>query len=346
MTDGEPTGVDLTALVAWMDGRSLGRGPLTDVHRLAGGTQNILLHFVRDERPYVLRRPPVNKRRNSDETMRREARVLAALHGTAVPHPTLIERCDDIDVLGAAFYLMEPVDGYNPTTGLPPAIVEDEQLQHRLGMTLVDGIAELSKIDVSSPELATLGRRDGWLERQVQRWYSQLESYSQIEGYPGPSLPHVESVAEWLDRHRPVAWTPGLLHGDYHFANVMISHDGPVLAAIVDWELSTVGDPLLDLGHLLATWPANQLADSPMNALNLPGLPTTGEIIDRYLSVSGRDRADVTWYTVLACYRLAIIIEGSHARAFAGHTSRATGEQLSRMAHSLFEQAHHLIGES
>lgn len=344
MINGDPTGVDLEALVGWMDQQGLGTGPLSDVRQLAGGTQNVLLHLVRDGRPYVLRRPPVNKRRNSDETMRREARVLAALHGTPVPHPTLIARCEEVDVLGAAFYLMEPVDGYNPTTGLPPDIADDEQLQRRLGLALVDGIAELSKIDVSTPELATLGRRDGWLERQVQRWYSQLESYRQIEAYPGPALPHVDSVAAWLESHRPREWSPGLLHGDYHFANVMISHRGPELAAIVDWELTTVGDPLLDLGHLVATWPTNQVADSPMNALNLPGLPTPADLVDRYLSISGRDDADVTWFTVLACYRLGIIIEGSHARAFAGLTSRETGEQLNRMAHSLFEQAHALTG--
>jgi aminoglycoside phosphotransferase (APT) family kinase protein len=336
--------VDLLTLAGWMDGQGLGTGPLHDVDLLAGGTQNILLRFTRSGRNYVLRRPPLNKRANSDETMRREARVLAALAGSAVPRPGLIARCDGTDVLGAAFYLMEPVDGYNPTTWQPTALLTDLGWQRRLGFAMVEGIAALSTVDVDTPALADFGRREGWLERQPARWRKQLDSYADIPGYPGPALPHVDAVAGWLERHRPASWVPGLLHGDCHFANVMLRHDGPELAALVDWELTTIGDPLLDLGHLLAMWPTNQPDESPMAPLNLPGLPTEDEIVAHYAAAGGRDIADLPWYRVLACYRLGIILEGSNARACAGLATREVGDRLGRAAHALFSQAHELTG--
>ena len=337
------TGVDRAALTAWMDREGLGDGPLSGLDHLAGGTQNILVRFTRGDRDYVLRRPPTRKRANSDETMRREARVLGALRGTTVPCPTLIAHCDDTEVLGAAFYLMAPVDGFTPTNGLPADVVGDNEQQHRLGLSLVEGIAELSRVDVSTPALAGFGRREGWLERQVDRWRSQLDGYAQIPGYQVGSLPHVDPIAGWLRRHRPAQSTAGLLHGDYHFANVMVRHDAPELAAIVDWELSTIGDPLLDLGHLLATWPTLQPPESTLGALNLPGLPAESELVEHYARVSGRDVSHLSWFTVLACFRLAILLEGSRARAMAGDMPQETGRRLGEMARSLLQRARDLI---
>ncbi|MDQ3106906.1 MAG: phosphotransferase family protein, partial [Actinomycetota bacterium] len=242
-----------------MDDQGLGSGtPVVDVERITGGTQNVLLRFRRADRSYVFRRPPPHKRANSDETMRREARVLQALAGTDVPHPALIAECGDVEVLGAAFYLMEPVDGVNPTLGLPEAHRADPSLQHEMGLSMADAIAALGRVDVDAVGLTGLGRPDGWLERQVERWRSHLASYAAVEGYEGPGddIPDVERVAHWLEAHRPASWTPGLIHGDFHFANVLVRHDVGALAAVVDWELATIGDPLLDLGHLLATWPS------------------------------------------------------------------------------------------
>jgi aminoglycoside phosphotransferase (APT) family kinase protein len=245
-------GVDLDALRAWMDGEGLGEGPLEDVEQLAGGNQNVLVRFERAGRAYVLRRPPLHKRANSDETMRREARVLAALAGSDVPHPGLIASCGDVDVLGAAFYLMEPIDGFNPASGLPEPHRSDAAMRRELGFGMVDGIAALARVDHVAVGLGDFGKPDGWLERQVGRWRSQLDSYAEHEGYPGPDIPGVDRVSAWLDDHRPDGWRPGIIHGDFHLANVLVRPDAPELAAIVDWELCTIGDPLLDLGHLLA----------------------------------------------------------------------------------------------
>lgn len=323
-----------------MDGRSLGTGPLTDVTVLTGGTQNILLRFDRSGRSYVLRRPPSHKRRNSDETMRREARVLAALAGTDVPHPGLIAAEPDIEVLGAAFYLMEPIDGFNPADGLPDPHRSDPTMRHAMGLSMAGAAAALSRVDHEAVGLGDLGRPDGWLERQVDRWRSQLTGYDDFDGYPGPDIPGVDMVAAWLDAHRPASWTPGIIHGDLHFANVLVRHDGPELAAVVDWELCTIGDPLLDLGHLLATWPGGDDGHGPgAVGAGITDLPGKEELVAHYASTSGRNVEDVDWYHVLAAYRLGIILEGTHARAFAGKAPKEIGDLLHATTVGLFERA-------
>ncbi|MEZ5220490.1 MAG: phosphotransferase family protein [Ilumatobacteraceae bacterium] len=335
-------GVDLDVLRAWMDARHLGDGDLTGLELIAGGTQNVLLRFTRADRTYVLRRPPVHKRANSDETMRREARVLAAIADTPVPHPGLIAAEPDPDVLGAAFYLMEPIDGFNARLGLPEGPYRtDPHWQHEMGLSMADAIAALGSVDHVAVGLGDLGKWDGWAERQVGRWRKQLDSYGELPGYPGPDIPGVDEVGAWLDRHRPTDTRPGLIHGDFHFANVLMRFDEPRLAAIVDWELVTVGDPLLDLGHLLATWPT--AGDGHMS-LEAAALPTTDEVIARYGAQVDRPLDDVTWFHVLACYRLGLILEGTHARACAGQAPKEIGDQLHAHTVSLLTQALGLIG--
>lgn len=324
-----------------MDVRHLGAGPLGDVELLVGGTQNVLLRFTRAERGYVLRRPPLHKRANSDETMRREARVLAALAGSAVPHPGLIAAEPDVDVLGAAFYLMDAIGGVNPTLGLPEPLASSPDRQRRMGLAMPDALAALAAIDVAHTGIGDLGRADGWLERQVPRWRSQLESYGQLEGYPGPEIGDVAEVAAWLDAHRPQRMRATLIHGDFHFANVLVDPATGELAAVVDWELATIGHPLLDLGHLLATWPA---AESGVAELDTAYLPSVDEVIDRYAVASGgADLADLTWFRVLACYRLGIILEGTNARAAAGLAQVEVGDRLHEITVRLFHLASELI---
>ncbi|MAG29957.1 MAG: phosphotransferase family protein [Deltaproteobacteria bacterium] len=334
----EIEGLDLDLLDAWMDDQGLAPGEIGVVDRLTGGTQNILFHFERGGRHYVFRRPPIHKRANSDETMRREARVLAALKGSNVPHPSLIAACPDEALIGAAFYLMEPVDGFNATAGLPELHEGDRDVRRGMGFAMVEGIAALSAVDYLGVGLEGFGRPEGYLERQVSRWRHQLESYSELEGYPGPEIPGLDRVAEWLEANRPEGSAPGILHGDYHLGNVMFSYEGSELAAIVDWELATVGDPLLDLGALVAGWPDAGEGFAPLGG-GLPDLPSADELVEHYRQRSSRSTDAIDWYVVLACYRLGILLEGTHARACAGRADRQVGDLLHATTVSLFERA-------
>jgi len=334
--------VDIESLAAWMTAEGLGAGVIERVVPLAGGTQNILLRFSRDGRDYVLRRPPQHPRPNSNETMRREARVLHALAGSEVPHPALIAACGDESVLGAAFYLMEPVDGFTPVGTLPEPHASSASMQHAMGLALVDGIAALGAVDHRAVGLADFGKPDNFLARQVDRWRGQLAGYAEFPEWPGPgSLPAVDRVGRWLERHRPEAFTPGIMHGDYHLANVMVRHDGPGLAAIIDWELATIGDPLLDLGWLLATWPEGS-SESTVSVAPWIGFPTAAELVSRYAARSGRDLSAVGWYHVLACYKLGILLEGTYARACAGKAPKDVGDRLHGRAVALLERADRL----
>ncbi len=341
-----PDGVDSEALTVWMDEQGLGAGPLENIEPLGGGTQNILLKFERAGRRYVLRRPPVHKRKNSDETMRREARVLGALAGSDVPHPDLIAACPETDVIGAAFYLMEPVDGFNPSTGLPEPHRSDPGLRHRMGLEMADAIAALARVDHEAVGLADFGRPDGYLERQVERWRSQLDSYSELDGYGGPEIPGVDEVASWLEDHRPEMSSPGVIHGDFPLANVLFSHSGAEMTAMVDWELSTIGDPLVDLGQLLATWADPDDEHTLFQVEPWEGFPTPEELVARYAEGSDRNLSAVTWYEVLACYRLGIILEGTHARAAAGKAPEEVGDLLHAVTLALFARATRRIGQS
>ncbi|MFI8747558.1 phosphotransferase family protein [Pseudomonas sp. NPDC077186] len=342
MSDAWKQLVDVDRITAWMDERGLEQGPIEEASPLTGGTQNLLLHFRRGQRYFVLRRPPQHPRLDGTATMQREARVLAALAGTRVPHARLIASCDDKGVLGAGFYLMEPVDGFTPTGLLPAAYVEHASYRQRIGPAMAKGIAELAAVDHVAVGLADFGKLDGYLERQVGRWRSQLEGYRDYPGWPGmASIPGVESVGSWLEANRPAHFQPGIVHGDYHLGNVMFQHERPELAAIIDWELATIGDPLIDLGWLIATWP-----DESGNGI-VPKLEASpwdhfvraDELIECYAQTSQRDLSNLRWYTVLASYKLGILLEGSHARACAGKAPMDVGLSLHTATLRLFERA-------
>jgi aminoglycoside phosphotransferase (APT) family kinase protein len=331
------TPVDIARLTEWMDAHDVGNGALHDVALIGGGTQNILMSFTRGGQRFVLRRPPLHKRANSDETMRREARVLTALASTGVPHPLLVAHCPDVEPLGAAFYLMEEVVGFSPWDGLPETYRNDRSMQLGLGFAMVDALIALAQVDVESAGLADLGRGESWLERQVPRWSAQLRSYAEIDGQRGPRLPHVDVVTRWLSEHVPAEGRVGLVHGDFHFGNVLVDPDQPRVVALVDWELATVGDPLLDLGQLLATWPVPGTVYRAR--LDAPGLPTVDDVVARYVAATGRGSRDVHWFHTFACFRLGVLLEGTHARAGAGHAPRSVGETLHTRAVGLLQQA-------
>ncbi len=338
-------GIDFDRLADWMDAEGLDRGPIERVTPLTGGTQNQVIRFSKGARDFVLRCPPPSPRRESNMTMRREARVLAALANTSVPHPGLIAACSDEAMLGMAFYLMEPIDGFNPVNGLPTLHAGDPAIRRAMGLAFVDGAAALSRVDYQAVGLGDFGKPDGFLERQTSRWRIQLEGYAGHDGWPGPGeLPGVSTVVDYLEANRPTDFRPAIIHGDYLLGNVMFRNDGAELAAIIDWELATIGDPLIDLGWLLATWRGVPPEDLPVLAVEpWDGFPTPDELIARYAEQSGRDVAAIDWYFVLACYKLGIILEGTVARACAGRDPIDQGRRLHQTAITLFRRALHRI---
>ncbi len=337
------TDFDFDTLASWMDGQELGTGPIESVEHLSGGTQNILIRFVRSGRTYLLRRPPRHKRPNSDETMRREAKVLAALDGSDVPHPRLIAACPDQGVLGASFYLMEAIDGFNPFDRIPDVFASNGSAHRTFGMGLAAAAAAIADLDVLSIGLADLGAGDTWLERQVPQWQNQLRSYESVSGYKALDLGPHEEVGEWLLMRQPTSGRVGLIHGDFHAANTIVDPTTGSIKAVVDWELVTLGDPFIDIATLLVSWPDTSLPVPNSIRKPLSGLPHRSELIDEYARRTGFDMSDFLWFQVLACYRVAVILDGTHARALDGRAGSSVAAALHGAAKLLISQAQQLI---
>ncbi len=308
--------IDFDRLAAWMDENGLpGKGEPIEPTFLSGGSQNEIYDIRRGDEHAVIRIPPPTAPANRDEGILREWRIIEALEGTEVPHTPALAMCDDESVLGRTFYLMGLVDGWSPMderSGWPPPFDTDLDARAGLAYQLVEGIALLSKVDWRAKGLEGLGHPDGFHERQVDRWTAFLERIK------GRELPGFDVAAAWLRTHRPIDYVPGIMHGDYQFANVMYRDGAPArLAAIVDWEMGTVGDPKLDLGWVVQSWPedtgAPQAAES--SYVDLTGMPSRSELLEHYARVSGRQVDDIDYYVILAKWKLAVVLEQGFQRA-------------------------------
>jgi len=309
--------VDIPALSAWMDARDLpGSGEPMETSFISGGSSNEIFEIRRGAHRMALRRPPRVVPEGRNETMLREYRVLEALNGTDVPHPEAIAACDDPSVIGAAFYLMGHVDGWSPMSyqrQWPPPFDTDLDARAGLGIQLVDGIARLARVDWRSRGLEGFGKPDGFLERQVDRWLAHLQKNNCRD------LPGTAETAAWLRDHIPSTYEPGIIHGDYQFANVMFAHGAPArLAAIVDWEMTTIGDPLLDLGWVTNSWPREGEDAEGRGYVDMVGMPSHAALLAHYEEVSGRSTADIDYYEILARFKLAIVLEAQYARYKSG----------------------------
>lgn len=324
------------SLARWLRQAGIGSS-VADVEPLTGGSQNIVLRLCVDGQPMVLRRPPEHPRPTSDNTMRREIAALTTLAGTAVPHPEFIAGCEDLDVLGVVFYLMEAVDGFNPGNETAEAYIRDPHMRHRVGLSYAAGLARLGAAPWQGRPLAAIKRPGSFLARQVPQFMRLLESYRH-ERYAPESFPSVRVLADWLDANRPPDAEPAIMHGDCHLNNVLLRRDVPELAAFIDWEMCTVGDPLLDLGWMLVCWPADPNPIDAGSALaGLGGLATRAELLEAYLDAGGRPTTRLEWYLAMACFKLAIVIEGTWSRYLAGQASAEAGERLHVSAQNLIE---------
>jgi aminoglycoside phosphotransferase (APT) family kinase protein len=330
----------LSRLTQWMDSAGLpGSGEPTDAKFLSGGTQNVIYLITRGEHRSVIRFPPPGAPADRDKGILREWRIIEALDGTEVPHTKAIGVCSDESVLGRPFYVMGFVDGWSPMDTLdrwPEPFNSDHSLRAGLSYQLAEGIALLSKVDWQAKGLQDLGRPDGFHERQVARWtgfFDRIKSRD-IEG--------MDEATEWLRHHAPLDFIPGLMHGDYQFANVMYRHGGPAqLAALVDWEMGTVGDPKLDLAWMVQGWPEDPCAPeaSDTGYVDMRYMPTRDQVVAHYAEVSGRQVDDLDYYLILAKWKLAIVLEQGFQRAGDDVKLQAFGPVVTDLMHSAAELA-------
>ncbi|MFE2416721.1 phosphotransferase family protein [Streptomyces hokutonensis] len=302
---------DTESLARWLDDQGIAPGETVETSYISGGTSNDIYGIRRGEESMVLRKPPEKAPPGRNETMLREYRVLKALNGTDVPHPEAIAVCDDTSVLGSCFYLMTHVDGWSPMNsgGWPEPFLSDLSLRPGLAYQLVEGIAKLGNVDWRAQGLEGFGRPDGFHDRQVDRWLAHLAKFRFRE------IPGLEKAAAWLREHRPAHWTPGIIHGDYQFANVMFRHGAPAeLAALVDFEMATVGDPLLDLGWVIMGWPDADEDRTQKGYVDYTGMPDRADLLEHYAKVSGRDVGEIDYYVILARFKMAVVLEGGYAR--------------------------------
>ena len=316
--------VDPEALTSYLKRQfpELTGGPVTLERHMAGHSNETF--FIRfGDRQWVLRRPPRGAFLPTAHDVGREHRVLSALNGTGVRAPGPVLFCDDTSVIGAPFYLMERIEGSVIRDELPEPFASDESARRALGDELVDALVELHAVDWRKVGLEGFGKPSGYLERQVRRWSGQLELTEPLTR----TVPELHHVTRWLQENlaRVPDAAPTIVHGDYKMDNVMYAPGAPArLVAILDWEMSTIGDPLADLGWMVSFW---REPDDPVaidlegkGPTRLPGFQRRDDLIARYEERSGRAVGDLTFHIVLAVWKLAILLDGSYARHLAGLT--------------------------
>jgi aminoglycoside phosphotransferase (APT) family kinase protein len=310
-------GIDREGVTAWMAAAIPEAQPPFDFDLIAGGRSN-LTYRVTDSagHTFALRRPPVSHVLPTAHDMKREYTVISALGGTGVPVPRTLGLCTDDAVNGAPFYVMSFVEGH---------IVRDERTASGLteaargeaGRSLVDTLAKLHSVDIDSIGLGDFARRDGYIARQLKRWHTQF-AQSTLDGQPGPAV--IDRVYELLSARMPEQQGVAIVHGDYRLDNTVLDDEGRV-AAILDWEICTLGDPLADLGLLLVYWSEPDDGDQALLGVaptTLPGFARRADLLSRYAADSGRDVSAIAYYRAFGLWKLACILQGVHVRYAGG----------------------------
>ena len=304
----------LDVVEGFLDAHGIGTGPIT-AERVGDGHSNVTFRVTRDGADVVLRRGPRPPLPRSAHDMVREARIQQALAGQGVPVPRILAVCDDEALLGVPFYVMGHLDG-DVITDEEPQRIQTPQARRAVAMNMVDTLVSLHRVDASSPPVSDIGRPSGYLDRQVATFRRLWDVNTQR------SVPDVVHLADLLAADVPRTQRHAVVHGDYRLGNLMITGSGePEVKAILDWEMATLGDPLADVGYLLANYSE---AGSPASALDLSpvtrrdGYPAAAELAERYADASGLDLSDLGWYRALAYWKSAVFCEAMYTRYLAG----------------------------
>jgi aminoglycoside phosphotransferase (APT) family kinase protein len=332
-----PEGIDRAGVEAWFGEHIPSAEPPLTFERISGGHSN-LTYGVRDAAGtrWALRRPPLGKRLGSAHDMGREHRVVSALAATPVPVAPIAGFCEDESVNEAPFYVMEFVEG-PILRGLAEAeVFPDEGDRHAIGERVVDTLADIHVVDPDAVGLGELGRKEDYVARQLRRWQGQWEKSKTRE------LPAIDAVHERLAARIPEQGPATIVHGDYRLDNMILTPEGEV-AAVVDWELCTLGDPLADVGLLMVYWPeaGEELVALGQPATLAPGFPKREELKARYAERSGRDLSQLDFFVALGYWKLAIILEGVYARYAAGQYGKVDPgiEAFARLVERLADAA-------
>ena len=329
-------------LRAWLEQATGGQlaGPLA-ARLIAGGRSNPTYEITDGQHEWVLRRPPHGHVLPTAHDMGREHRVLSALQGTGVPVPVVVGLCDDKDVIGASFYVMEKLNGVTLRTQADTSKLTTDQ-RAQLSDAMVETLVVLHEVSPDSVGLSDWGRPAGYLERQLKRWRSQWEA----------SVTRPRAEVDVLLRRLstpPRSDHPGIVHGDFKMDNVMVDREDPTrIIGILDWEMSTLGDTLTDLGILCSFWDEEGEPFNPITAgaTALPGFPSRGDIVKKYALARGVEVADLDWYLVFADFKIAVILEGIYARHLQGHTSGEDFESVGAMVDPLLARALEIASSS
>lgn len=332
-----------TRLTAWLQENVLDwPDGLVTATRLSGGSSASIFRISAADRDAILRAPQLPLRKDSVRALNREARVLRALANTDVPHPHFIAYHEYDDVLGVPFLLTELIDGW--VGAEPPVEFSGVQTQAASAFSLVDGLALLHKVDYNSVGLGSFGRPEGFLDRQVEQWIKLFAAHKCDPAKPYRDLPDVALIADWLSSARPIQNGAALIHCDASFSNVMFHYDRPVrLAAFIDWEIATLGDPLLDLGRMAYPFPDERGLPGVSMMIDHSAGPTRQALASRYAEQSGMPTAALDYYMVLAMFKLAALIEPNYARHKMGLDPSGFAGRISEFALDLLRGARAII---